>query len=131
MFKRKRRRSKYNVDNSKLGKAARTVDGILFASNSEAARYAVLKKRQMAGEISGLETQPQFVILPRFTHQGKKYRAVHYTADFRYTENGATVIEEVKGKATRDFTLRMKMFLSQHPELVYKLVPSKEVNDYD
>ena len=47
-----------------------------FDSKAELARGEELHLRQMAGEISGLEYQPQFVL-------NEKPRCV-YTADFRY-----------------------------------------------
>lgn len=129
MFRRKaRRRSKYGVDISALGKLERTVDGILFASKDEATRYVILKRREVMGEIKSLTLQPCFEIIPAFTDgSGKRHRSTHYTADFCYEERGETIIEEVKGRASRDFPLRMKLFLKQFPQYRYRLVPSKDV----
>lgn len=125
---RQSQRSKYNVDLSDAGKVARTIDGITFASNAEADRYRVLRNRERAGIISGLQLQPCFELQEGFTdNQGHQQSAIGYTADFRYQEDGETVIEEVKGKVTRDFKLRMRLFLFKFPQYRYKLVPAGEV----
>lgn len=122
------RRNKYNVNNTRPGKLERTVDGVLFASKAEATRYVVLKRRVQAGEIDALELQPRFEIIPAFADSGgHKHRATFYTADFRYNENGRAVVEEVKGHESRDFRLRMKLFLLQYPEYEYRLVKSGNV----
>jgi len=47
---------------SKYGAIKTKVDGVLFASKREAARYSLLKLREKAGEISGLRTQPTYDI---------------------------------------------------------------------
>lgn len=121
-------RNKYNVDTSEYGKLKRTVDGILFASQDEATRYVILRGRQERGGIKNLTLQPRFVIIPAFTDSsGKRHRATHYTADFQYEELGETIIEEVKGKASRDFPLRMKLFLKHYPQYRYRLVKSEEI----
>lgn len=121
----KRSKGKYRVDNTDAGKLARTLDGILFPSVSEKNRYAVLKQNERAGIITGLELHPKFEIIPAFEHNGKKYRRTVYTADFRYFLDGQEVIEEVKGSKkidSRDFVIRKKLFLLQHPELVYFVI---------
>lgn len=124
----RRRRSKYGVDTTAAGKQARTVDGITFSSKAEAERYRALQLLQRAGEIANLTLQPRFEIIPAFTDSsGTRHRATHYTADFCYEERGATVIEEVKGRASRDFPLRMKLFLRQYPQYRYRLVQSGDV----
>ena len=119
------RRSKYNV---RRDPTKRTVDGIVFASQAEARRYEVLKLRQRAGVIGNLSLQPRFILQEPFTCRGKKINGIRYTADFRYTEDGETVIEEVKGRETRDFELRKKMFLKLYGDRYrYKQVPSDDV----
>jgi len=89
--------------------AARTeVDGIVFASKAEAARYCELKLLQGAGEITGLELQPKFPLIVN----GKKVAT--YIADFRYTERGEVVVEDVKSVATRKIAVyRLKIKLVQ------------------
>lgn len=65
-----------------------------FASKKEAIRGEELHLLQLAGEISDLEYQPRFILSehPRAT----------YVADFRYTENGQSIVEDVKGFMTKD-----------------------------
>lgn len=92
-----------------------TIDGHTFDSKAEAARYQELKLLQMAGEISGLELQPEFVLVDAFKDAtGKRHRAIKYRADFRYTEGGKTIIEDVKGVKTRVFRLKQKLFLRRY-----------------
>ena len=102
------RRHKYNAQK-------KTVDGIKFASKREANRYIILKSREEAGEISDLELQPVFILQEKFTDDyGTKHRAIRYTADFRYIEDGIRVVEDVKGKKTTDFSIRWKWVIRQH-----------------
>jgi hypothetical protein len=98
------RRSKYN---------ARPVeaDGYRFDSRAEYARYAELRLLLDAGVISSLVVHPRFVIVPKDEH-GK---ALYYEADFWYTENGAQVVEDVKGVKTAVYQLKKRLFLARYP----------------
>jgi hypothetical protein len=80
------------------------VDGIKFASAKEARRYGELKLLQMAGKISQLELQPRYKLVIEES----------YVADFRYLENGKTVIEDVKGFLTADYKRKRKAMKIQH-----------------
>ncbi|MBE41815.1 MAG: hypothetical protein CL480_11320 [Acidobacteria bacterium] len=73
----------------------RTVDGIVFASKKEATRYGELKLLEAGGKIAGLELQPKFRMVINDIH------VCTYIADFQYTENGGTVVEDTKSQATR------------------------------
>ena len=101
-----------------------TVDGIRFDSKAEAKRYTELRYRELAGEIERLTLQPRFPILPPFTRDGVHYRAVMYTADFQYYDKllHRTVVEEFKGMRTRDYVVRMKFFVYQNPEYLFREV---------
>lgn len=122
------RRSKYGVRRDALGRLLRTVDGIEFDSQAEATRYTVLRNREAAEEIQDLKLQPSWVLQEAFVDgAGVRRRAITYTADFAYTQDGQRVVEEVKGHAARDFSLRMRLFLYQHPEVVYRVVGTREV----
>ena len=72
----------------------RTLGGIVFASKKEMKRYAELRLLERAGEIQGLELQPEF----RVSINGEHYCT--YTADFAYTEKGERIIEELKSTGT-------------------------------
>jgi len=74
------------------------VDGIVFHSEGESERYVELKMLQMAGEISELELQPEFLLLNGFKdNTGKKHRAIKYRADFKYYEADRISVEDYKG----------------------------------
>lgn len=80
------------------------VDGILFDSKREAARYAELKMLERAGEIRGLELQPVFPVAVN----GQKI--CKYIADFRYTDRaGREVVEDAKGVKTDVYRLKKKL----------------------
>lgn len=90
------------------------VDGIPFASKKEARRYMELKLLERGGGIQGLELQPSFT----FTIKGetlcysqpekdaRSNRPIIYKADFRYRENGKTIVEDVKGFRTPAYKLK-------------------------
>jgi hypothetical protein len=82
-----------------------TADGIQFDSRAEARRYGELKLMERGRAISNLELQPTF----RLDVLG--CYICDYTADFRYVEAGATVVEDVKSKATRTPQYRIKVKL--------------------
>ena len=78
------------------------VDGIKFDSKREARRYGDLKLLQMGKVISDLECQPKIPLMVN----GKKIG--HYIGDFRYVENGQTIIEDVKSQITKTPIYRLK-----------------------
>ena len=105
------------IAHSKYRSRKTVIDGITFDSKAEARRYADLKLMERAGIISNLELQPSFVLLDAFRDaSGALHRAITYKADFRYTEAGKTIVEDVKGMETREFKLKRKMLLSKYPE---------------
>lgn len=87
-----------------------TVDGITFDSKREANRYAELKLLERAGEISDLKLQVPFELIPKQPGE----RAVKYIADFVYTEDGQTVVEDTKGVKTPVYILKRKLLLWVH-----------------
>lgn len=108
--------SKYHARKTK-------VDGIMFDSKREAARYKELQLLERAGEISGLERQVSFELLPPFTHKGRKVRGIQYRADFTYTtKEGEYIVEDVKGVRTQAYKLKKKLFEFRYPDLDIKEV---------
>lgn len=96
---------------SKYGAKATVIDNVYFDSAKEAARYLDLKLLLRAGAIKELELHPKYPIC------GKPGECVaYYEADFRYRQNGETVVEDVKSKATRTklYRLKKKLVESQH-----------------
>ena len=96
--------SKYN--NTKI-----RVDGRLFDSKAEAARWQELQLLERAGEITELERQVEYELVPK----QKGERAVKYIADFRYKDHeGNTVVEDTKGVKTPVYILKRKLMLRVH-----------------
>ena len=98
-----------------------TVDGIEFASKKEANRYCELKLLERCGEISNLELQKEFLLIPSQKIDGKVVeRPVKYIADFAYIENGKYIVEDAKGYRNpasavyAKFVLKRKLMLYIH-----------------
>lgn len=98
------------------------VDNIKFDSNLEAIRYKELKLLLRAGEISNLELQPRFLLQDSFKKNGRTFRKIEYVADFKYIENGKTIVEDVKGIQTDVFKLKYKIFEKVYPDLTLKII---------
>jgi len=116
-------RSKYNSHKE-------TVDGIEFASRKEAKRYMELKLLEQAGELTDLELQKKYVLIPTQREPdtigpkggvkpGKVIeREIAYVADFVYKDkNGIEHVEDIKGYKKTDagaykvFTIKRKLML--------------------
>lgn len=101
----------------KYGNKRVMLDGLWFDSMKEAKRYAELSLLQKAGKITDLQTQVKYELIPAQKRNGKVIeRAVRYIADFVYTENGETVVEDVKSPATKTpvYTLKRKLMLWEY-----------------
>lgn len=107
---------------SKYGAVKAERDGIVFASRKEARRYDELRLLEYAGVISDLECQPRYELQPAFRREGKTERAIYYVGDFKYVEDGKTVVEDVKGVRNPIFNLKMKLLLFKYPDLDFRLV---------
>lgn len=96
-----------------------TINGIVFDSKKEAGRFTELSLLQMAGEITGLERQKRFEIVPRT----KTEHAAYYVADFVYcNEKGHKVIEDVKSAITKKnpvYILKRKLIKHLYPEYTF------------
>lgn len=100
------------------------VDGITFDSRLEARRYQELKLMERAGEISGLQLQKQYVLIPSQKLNNKVVeRAVNYIADFVYTlkSSGETVVEDTKGVKTKDYIIKRKLMLYVHGIRIHEI----------
>lgn len=109
----------YHSTKNKYHNEKTTVDGIKFDSKKEANRYLELKMLERAGEISDLQLQVKYELVPPcLKPSGKHTRAVEYIADFVYNENGKTVVEDVKGykrgSAYNIFRIKQKLMLWVH-----------------
>lgn len=76
---------------NKYGAVRKSVDGYKFDSTKEARRYGELKLLERAGKICSLEIHPVYALAV----SGQVIGNAEF--DFRYIENGATVIEDCKG----------------------------------
>lgn len=100
--------------------------GIEFDSKKEGMRWLLLKDMERTGEISDLRRQVPFELLPAIyrdevVHLKTKdkverrlvQRAVHYVADFVYTDKeGKRHVEDTKGLRLPDYILKKKMMLA-------------------
>ena len=88
-----------------------------FDSAKEWRRNQELEIMQRAGEISELNRQVSFTLMPSYTisdettRQGfRTVREIRYIADFTYRlKNGKKIIEDVKGMQTDVFKLKRKL----------------------
>jgi len=107
---------------NKYGNHAVRVDGILFDSQREAARYQELKLLAEAGRISSIEIHPGFPLIVKELHRVDGPEILHtvgmYHADFKYRDHrlGQWVIEDVKSKPTKTeaYQLRKKIVEAVH-----------------
>lgn len=98
------RKSKYN--NQKT-----VVNGIQFDSKREANRYCELLLLARAGEITNLQRQVRYTLIPK--QDGE--RACDYVADFVYADKaGRTIVEDVKGARTDMYKLKRKLMKWVH-----------------
>lgn len=113
-----------------------TVDGDTFDSRLEYRRFMELSLLEKAGKIQDLKRQVPYELIPaqyetiptgevytRGKHKGEpKYKrvciekSVTYKADFVYTEDGKTVVEDTKSEATKtpEYILKRKLMLHVH-----------------
>ena len=90
------------------------VDGRMFSSKAEAARYRELRLMEKAGQIADLVCQP-----PYPCYIGDKLICT-YIADFKYTtfpnqpDLGREVVEDVKGMKTPTYNLKKKLVRALH-----------------
>ena len=110
------RRTIFRFASSKYNNEKVVFDGIKFDSKLEKNRWIFLNLMQDEGEISDLQRQvefelipAQYVDIPRFGKDGTPLkpkrlcveRSVSYNADFTYIRNGELIIEDTKSAITR------------------------------
>ena len=107
---------------NKYGNRKVIVDDYIFDSIQESKRYKELKLLLRAGKISNLELQPHFLLQESFKKNGKTYRKIEYIADFKYTENNKTIVEDVKGIQSDVFKIKHKLFGKKYPKLELRII---------
>ena len=92
------------------------VNGIKFDSRREARRYQELQLLLRAGEITQLELQKKYPLIPsQKKPSGGTERACTYTADFVYRDKtGREIVEDSKGMKTQQYIIRRKLMLYIH-----------------
>lgn len=103
-----------------------TRDGMTFDSVKEYKRYQELLLLERAGAIQDLKRQVEYILIPAQREQdtvGKRGGIIKgktieqkcsYVADFVYTENGQSVVEDTKGFKTKDYIIKRKLMLYVH-----------------
>jgi hypothetical protein len=110
------------------------IDGILFDSKREANRYRVLKEKAEMGQITSLERQVKFLLIPKQAEPDtvgprggiKKGKILEkecsYIADFVYIdENGERIVEDTKGFRTPDYVIKRKLMLWLHGIRIHEI----------
>jgi hypothetical protein len=101
----------------------------VFDSIKEHGRHRELLALEKAGIVTDLRRQEKLVIAEAFQKDGEKVREISCVADFAYTEDGRTVIEDVKpfdlktGKhrLTKDFALKWKLLKHRYRDFDFRL----------
>ena len=87
----------------------------VFDSKKEAARYVELQALLKAGEISDLQLQVPYELMPSFKLDGETYRGIKYVADFVYKDKqGNTIVEDAKGMRTEVYKMKRKLMAYVH-----------------
>lgn len=104
-------RNKYN--NTKV-----EYNGVVYASKKEAEKAMEITMLHKAGEIIDWKPHPAYIVIPRFTKDGKIYRPTRYIADFWVKwKDGREEIIDIKGFPTEAFKIKAKLFNSRYPKL--------------
>lgn len=121
----------------KYGNRKTTIGGKEFDSLKEARRYQELLLLERAGRITDLQTQVKYVLIPTQREASfEVYRSgpnkgrrkpgkvleceCSYIADFVYTQDGETVVEDVKGyrdpasAGYAKFVIKRKLMLERY-----------------
>ena len=91
---------------------------ITFDSEKEARRFGELRMRLQFNDIWDLRLQVNFTLQEGFTTaEGDRVRPIVYKADFTYQERTTsgwrTVVEDVKGVRTKEYSMKRKMMLEK------------------
>lgn len=101
---------------SKYSARKKEIDGHIFDSTGEAEAYRVLKQWERAGAITNLELQPTYILQPKQPN----IRQVAYRPDFQFMRDGRQVVIDFKGMKTPVYRLKIKLFRSKFPFVVFE-----------
>lgn len=96
------------------------IDGVRFASQSEAERDAELQWLGRAGKIAFLKRQPRFPLVVNGV------KICTYVADWQYDERDSkghitTVVEDRKGVLTKEFKIKWALAKALFPDIDWRL----------
>lgn len=107
-----------------------TIGSKVFDSKKESKRWQELCLLQRVGQITDLQRQVKFVLIPtqyekfpRYSDKtGKRLKdgirtleqECSYVADFVYMKDGKQVVEDTKGVKTKDYIIKRKLMLHVH-----------------
>ena len=115
-------RSKFNIDLSEAGKAARTYDGRIYDSQPEM-RYAQQLDQRV--RVRDIESWTPQVTIPLKVNGITVCRMI---CDFRVVHvDGAEELIEIKGAVTAVFRLKLRLLKALMPELKYTVIAAKDV----
>ena len=93
-------------------------NGVKWDSKREYKRYLELKEKEEKGEISNLQRQVIYQVMPKlYDENGKfKHHPIKYVADFVYTDNltGKEIVEDAKGLRTEVYKIKKKLMYWQY-----------------
>ena len=119
------RRNRFGVRLDAAGVAARTVDGVVYASKLEARTAGRLEEARQRGEIAAWQAQPCTLDL----RVGEALVA-RYRPDFEVVElDGTTRIVECKGMWTPDAKLKWRLFRALYPSVRVEVVGTQHPDD--
>lgn len=103
-----------------FNKKTKTKDGT-FDSKKEADEWFMLKIREQAGEISDLQRQVEFQLIPTIRTTAETLRRCSYIADFYYWDNArqSWVVQDTKGFKTDVYNLKKRLMLWLYPEIIF------------
>jgi len=105
---------------NKYGNHKVKINGMTFDSNREYERWCELRLLERAKRITDLQRQVKIPLQDGFTLNGKRYQPITYVADFVYTRDGETIVEDAKGYKTDVYQLKKKMYAFRY---------GKEINE--
>lgn len=112
---------KYNKYHARKTKCT---NGHIHDSSKEAARCNELHLLQKAGAISRLQIQVRYELIP-----ARKYadmsdeRSCDYIADFVYNDGENLIIEDTKGRKTKEYIIKRKLLKEkycQKPGIIFR-----------
>lgn len=116
------KRSKFNVDTSESGKAARTHGGVVYASGAEANYARLLDIRLKSGDVRywwGQSNMPLIVNGVKICVLRVDFKIVHTDKTVEYVE--------VKGFRTPVYKLKEKLFKALYPSAKLTVIEAKDV----